>query len=274
MSNGEGAFFAIKAVFMPGFVLVVHHVGPSAKACNGILTPRALFGHISLIAVHTVELIFMGRETSSSQRFLARVTHKALRMPGLVLIGDSTTGNGLFAAGTVLGKLLLMAGSAVHLITLGQEALGVDWLLALKADETLFMPDFMLVLHIFRSWCNHFVAALAARRSVTVSTLPTHDLAIVLSSKRLIGQWLVALGTAEAALVPVAVLMGQLLCISTYRLATLSASVGAELVEAAHAHRLVIFLGVFLALQVFSAVEAVETLGHGGAQIAAGASKL
>lgn len=61
------------------------------------------------------------------------------------------------------------------------------------------------------TWCNHFVAALAARRSVTVSTLPTHDLAIVLSSKRLIGQWLVALGTAEAALVPVAVLMGQLL---------------------------------------------------------------
>lgn len=32
VSNGEGAFFAIKAVFMPGFVLVVHHVGPSAKA--------------------------------------------------------------------------------------------------------------------------------------------------------------------------------------------------------------------------------------------------
>lgn len=58
----------------------------------------------------------------------------------------------LFAAGTVLGKLLLMAASAVHLITLGQEALGVDWLLALKADETLFMPDFMLVLHIFRSY--------------------------------------------------------------------------------------------------------------------------
>lgn len=61
------------------------------------------------------------------------------------------------------------------------------------------------------TWRNRFVAALAARRSVTVSTLPTHDLAIVLGSKRLIGQRLVALGTAEAALVPVAVLMGQLL---------------------------------------------------------------
>ncbi len=63
--------------------------------CNGILTSRAFLGHISLIAVHTVELIFMGREASSSQRFLARVTHKALRVPGLVLIGDSTAANDL-----------------------------------------------------------------------------------------------------------------------------------------------------------------------------------
>lgn len=257
---------------MPGLVLVVHHVGPSAKSCNGILTSRALFGHISLIAVHTVELIFMGCETGSSQWLLARVTHKALRVPWLILIGDPTTGNGLFAAGTVLGKLLLMAGSAVHIVTLGQEALAADGLLALKADETLFMPDFMLVLHILRSWRNHFVAALAARRSVTVSTLPTHDLAIVLGSKGFIGQWLVALGAAEAALMPVAVLMVQLLCISAYRFATFSASVGAELVEAAHTHVLVLFLDVLLALQVVSAVEAVKTLSHCGAQIAAGAS--
>lgn len=254
---------------MPGFVLVVHHIGPSAKPCNRILASRALFGHISLIAVHTVEQIFMGRETSSSQWLLTRVTHKALRVPWLVLIGDPTTGNGLFAPDTVLGELLLMAGSAVHIITLGQEALVADRLLALKAGETLFVPDFMLVLHILRSCRNHFVAGLAARRSVSVSTLPTHDLAIVLSSKGLISQRLVALGTAEAALVPVAVLMVQLLCISAYRFATLSTSVGAELVEAAHTHVLVIFVGVLLSLQVFSAVEAVKPFSHCGAQIAA-----
>lgn len=63
--------------------------------CNGIMTSRALFGHISLVAVHTVELIFMGRETGSSQRLPACVTHKALRVPRLVLIGDPTAGNGL-----------------------------------------------------------------------------------------------------------------------------------------------------------------------------------
>lgn len=63
------------------------------------------------------------------------------------------------------------------------------------------------------------------------------------------------------------------LCISAYRFATLSASVGAELVEAAHAYRLVIFLDILFALQVISAVEAVKTISHCGAQIAAGACK-
>lgn len=63
------------------------------------------------------------------------------------------------------------------------------------------------------------------------------------------------------------------LCISAYGFATLGASVGAELVEAAHAHRLVIFLDVLFALQVVSAVEAVKTLSHCGAQIAAGACR-
>lgn len=273
VGHGEGAFLAVKAVFMPGFVLVVHHIGPSAKSCNGILTSRALLGHIALITVHTVELILMGCEASSSQRLLARVTHKALGVPGLVLIGESTAGNGLFAANAVLGKLLLVAGSAVHVITLGQEALGADRLLALKAGEALFMPDFMLVLHILTSWSDDFVAALAARRSVTISTLPTHDFAIVLGLKGLVGQRLVALGAAEAALVPVAILMVQFLCISADGFAAFSTSVCAELVEAAHAHRLVIFLDVLLALQVVSAVEAVKALSHGGAQITAGTTE-
>lgn len=43
------------------------------------------------------------------------------------------------------------------------------------------------------------------------TALPAHDLAIVSGCKRLVGQRLVALGTAETALMPVAVLMGQLL---------------------------------------------------------------
>lgn len=58
---------------------------------------------------------------------------------------------------------------------------------------------------------DDFVAALAAGRVLTGTAFPAHDLAIVFSCKRLIGQRLVALGTTEAVLMPVAVLMSQLL---------------------------------------------------------------
>lgn len=56
----------------------------------------------------------------------------------------------LLAAGTVLGELLLMACAAVEFVPFGQETLRTDWLLALKADEALLMPHFVLVLHILR----------------------------------------------------------------------------------------------------------------------------
>lgn len=56
----------------------------------------------------------------------------------------------LLAASTVLSELLLMACAAVEFIPLGQETLRADWLLALKADEALLMPHFMLVLHVLR----------------------------------------------------------------------------------------------------------------------------
>lgn len=56
----------------------------------------------------------------------------------------------LLAAGTVLGKLLLMASATVEFIPLGQETLRTDWLLTFKADEALLMPHFMLVLDILR----------------------------------------------------------------------------------------------------------------------------
>lgn len=51
-----------------------------------------------------------------------------------------------------LGKLLVMAGSTVDVITLGQEALCADWLLAFKACEAFLMPHLVLVLHVLGSW--------------------------------------------------------------------------------------------------------------------------
>lgn len=147
---------------MPGVVLIVHHVGPSAKTCDGILTSRAFLGHRGLVAVHTVELVLMSSEASASQWLPAGLAHKALRVPGLVLIGYSISRDGLLAACTVLGELLLVARSAVEVIAFGQEAQRADWLLALEAGEALLMPDLMLILHILIPRHDDFVAALAA----------------------------------------------------------------------------------------------------------------
>ncbi len=44
-----------------------------------------------------------------------------------------------------------MAGGAVDVITLGEEALRADWLLAFKAGEAFLVPHLVLVLHILRS---------------------------------------------------------------------------------------------------------------------------
>jgi len=61
------------------------------------------------------------------------------------------------------------------------------------------------------TWHDHLVAALATVAVLPGATLATHYLAIVAGVEGLAGQGLVALGTAEAVLVPVAVLMVQLL---------------------------------------------------------------
>lgn len=269
VGEGQRALLAVKAVLVPGVVLIVHHVGPFAKTCDGILTARAFLGYRGLVAVHAVEVVLVSSEATASQWLPAGLAHEALRVPGLVLIGDPISGDGLLAAGTVLGELLLVARSAVEVIALGQEAQRADWLLALEAGEALLMPDLMLILHILISRHDDFVAALAAGGVLTSTTFTTHDLAIISSCKRLVSQRLVTLGAAEAVLVPVTVLMGQLLCINADWSTAFCAGVCAQLVEAADADVLIVLVDVFFTLQVVSAVEAVEALGHGGAEVAA-----
>ena len=54
----------------------------------------------------------------------------------------------LLAMEAFLGKLLVVAGGAVDVIALSQEALSADGLLAVIAGETLLMPHLVLILHI------------------------------------------------------------------------------------------------------------------------------
>lgn len=69
-----------------------------ALTCDGILAAMALLGHIGLVAVHTVNLVLMGSETRPCKRFMAGVAHETFWVPGLVLIADSSRGDGLRGA--------------------------------------------------------------------------------------------------------------------------------------------------------------------------------
>lgn len=70
---------------------------------------------------------------------------------------------------------------------------------------------------------------------------------------------------------PVAVLMVQLLGISTNGSSALCARVGTDFIKALGAHVLVVLLHVLLPMQVVPAVEAVEAIGHGGGEVTPGA---
>lgn len=67
----------------------------SQLTCDWVLAAMALLGHISLEAVHAVDVVLMGSEASSCQRFAAGVAHEALGVPRLLLVADPSGGDGL-----------------------------------------------------------------------------------------------------------------------------------------------------------------------------------
>ena len=66
-------------------------------------------------------------------------------------------------------------------------------------------------LNLKPTWQDHLVATLATVAILAGAALAAHDLAVVPRVEGLAGQRVVALGAAEAVLVPVAVLVGELL---------------------------------------------------------------
>lgn len=76
VSHRQRALLTVEAVLVPGETFVVHHVGPFAKPCDGVLAAIALLGHISLVAVHTVDSVLMGGEPGPRQTLAASTTNK------------------------------------------------------------------------------------------------------------------------------------------------------------------------------------------------------
>ena len=48
-----------------------------------------LLGHVGLVAVHAEDVVLVGGEAGSGQGLAAGAAHKALGVPGLVLVADA-----------------------------------------------------------------------------------------------------------------------------------------------------------------------------------------
>lgn len=258
----HGAFFAVEAVVVPGLSFIGHHTGAFTKPSDGVLASSTLLGHKVLVAIHAVILVLHSGETLPSQLLRAGNTHKALGMPGLILVSDSSRCDGLVALHAMLGKFGLVASCAVEVFPLREEASSPNDLLAVAAGEAVFVPDGPLVLHVLISCHDLLEAALALEGVLPRGTLVAQDL-VVLGHKGLIGQGVKALGTAEAGVMPVAILIVHLLGVRTNRLAAVDTGVGTELVKALQAAVVAILFHVLLSLQGVPAVVAVKFLGHG-----------
>lgn len=267
----HGAFFAVEAVVVPGLSFIGHHTGAFTKPSDGVLASSTLLGHKVLVAIHAVILVLHSGETLPSKLLRTGNTHKAIGMPGLILVSDSSRCDGLIALHAMLGKFGLVASHAVEVLPFREEASSPDDLVAVTAGEAIFVPDGPLVLHVLISCHNRLEAPFALGGILTSGALVAQDL-VVLGHKGLIGQRAMALVTVEASFVPVAVLIMQLLGIRTDGLAALCTGVGAELVKAPQAAVVAVLLHVLLSLQGIPTVVTVEFLSHGAHLVAGGTS--
>lgn len=158
----EGASFTVEAVFVPDVALVVHHVHAFAKTCNGVLAAAAFLCHRVLVAVHTEDLVLVVGETGPCQWLRAAGAHKTMAVPWLVLVVHSARSYGLFAADAVFGKLLVVAWTAVNVISFGDETLRSYWSFTAATGETLVVPRVPFILHTLRTSQYGFIAAVAA----------------------------------------------------------------------------------------------------------------
>lgn len=100
-------------------------------------------------------------------------------MPRLFLVCEASRSDGVLAFSTGLGKLMLVAGDAVEVITLGEEAPRSNHFLALAASETVLMPDHLLVLNILVSCNNRLEAAFTPGRILGSSAVATPNLVVL-----------------------------------------------------------------------------------------------
>lgn len=218
---------------MPLSVLKTDVLGATQSA-NGVGAPGTLLGMQVAEAGEAVGGLVPRREALARQRLPAGGAHEAFLVPGLLPVGDATGGDGLVALDALQGVLLLIAGHTEVLIVLRDEALGSNRLLAVVADEAGLMPATALVLHLAGAWHDGLPALLALGRVLMGVAVGAEQL-LRFGSEGLVHQRVLTSRAVEAGIMPVSVLVGQILAVTSNGLATFLACAGKEGLKAWHA---------------------------------------
>lgn len=255
-----GALVAIEAVVVP-LALLECDVLAAAKTTNRGGAGCTFLRKQVAEAVQAVGEVIPGGEALASELLLASSADETRLMPGLVAIIHTSSEDGLFAVAARKSKLLLIAGQAVLVGILLDEAPGADGLLAAVASETILMPSVALVLHFFGTWHDRRLARVALGGVLVDVAIGAHQ-QLVFGGERLIHQRSAAFDAEEAFTVPVTVLVRQVLAGAADELVANIAVAGKQLLVALDAVGTVLLQDVLLPKQGLFAVDAVVRIQH------------
>lgn len=154
-----------------------------------------------------------------------------------------------------LGVLLLVAIDADGLLVTWDESLDADWLPTDLAAEALLVERLALELVLLHTCSKDVGACVTAQCEVVVVTVRAVGL-LVLRGERLVNERDLAVGTLEAVLVPVLVLVRQILEVGADDLLAFLAPVGEQRLVALDAEWLLVAQNVAEPSQIQRAVEA------------------
>lgn len=229
----------------------------TSKSSNRLSATNALLGEQITEAVSAVRLLISGGKFISSQHPVTVSAGEALTMPWSAFVGDTTLVDNAIALHTALSILLLIARDTHDLLVTGDKALVANGLLAYLTTEALLMPLLALVLILLHTSTEDVLAAITASSKVVVMTVGTEQF-LVLGRERLIDQGVLAVAALEAFLMPVLLLVGKVLRVSSDGSLALLAGISEQVLVTLDAVRVLITKDVTVTSEVKVTVKATE----------------
>lgn len=241
--------------------LLEGNVLPIAKTCDCSVAAGALLSIKAAETLDTERTVSLRGEGLTSQRGFTAAAQETLFMPDVILVGDTSFGEGLFALAALRSEASFVTRHTVVVVFVGDEGLGSDRLLAAMTRETVLVPRGSIVLQHLGTWHHRLVAGNTLGGELVAVTVAANQ-AVVLTGEGFVGQRAIAAETTEAVLVVISVVVEELFCVVSDDLLTLLAGVGVQLVVAGDAVRLGLHLDVFASVQGLVAVLAIEAVAH------------